>query len=185
MPIDPLDPSRPVLADPVQITEELRAIKSRLVADLAAITSLQSTVVAITDPGAFGLPFLGTDTLAEAMVLLNQGAAGKVVFEATTLGAIQTYLDIVSPNATVATGAGKSCITLPGGVKINMITGDFTDTSPVIWHTAFSTTILGIACTSLFNANNTFQVYNENNSGCNVSFEGGGSRRGSVIAIGI
>lgn len=185
MPINPLDPSRPVLADPVQITEELRAIKSRLVADLAAIESLQATVVAITDPGAFGLPFLGTDTLAEAMVLLNQGAVGKVVFESTSLPALQTYLGIEDPEGTVAVGAGKSCITLPGGIKINMITGDFTDTAPVIWHTAFTTSILGISTTLLENENNTFQVYSENNSGCTVSFEGGGAKRGSIIAIGI
>lgn len=183
--VNPLDPSRPVLGDPVEITEELRAIKSRLVSDKAGIESLQSTVVAISDPGIFGLPLLGTDTLTEALDLLDAGTTGRAVFAAETVGAIQALLSISNPNATVSAGAGKTCITLPGGVKINCMMGDFADGSSHTWQTPFTTVIFGIAAVKLVDENGSFQVYSENNAGFSVSFEGSGTKRGSVIAIGI
>ena len=185
MPVDPLDPSRPVLADPVQITEELRAIKSRLVADLAAIESLQSIIVSITDPGVFGLSFLGTETVTDAHILMGVGATGLDIYQSADVDDVRTLLNIVSPNPTINAGSGKTTISFPGGLKINTITGDFVDESTHFFNIPFTTVLFGVSATLLQNTNDDFQVYSENITGFSVSFEGTGVRRGSVIAIGI
>lgn len=148
MPIDALDPTKPVLTDPVLITEELRAIKQRLLADKNAIASLQSTLVVLSGIGAFGEATMALPTLAAWATLVQQSAIGKTIFEAANVGVIQTLLSITSPNATVSTGTNKVCITLPGGVKIQVGRYSVVGTGQrCAFQTSFSTVVYGVFAT--------------------------------------
>jgi hypothetical protein len=185
MSVNALDPSRPVLSDPVQVADELRAIKARLVLDKTNIESLQSTLVVLSNVGAFGSQTMALTDLAAWATLVQQTAIGKAVFEAATLGVAQSALGITSAAPTVSVGANKWTIIFAGGVKINIITGTYIDGQTHTWQTAFTSQAFGILCTKGQDENGSVQYYSESNSGCTVSFDGSGSKRYTVLAIGI
>lgn len=148
MPIDALDPSRPILTDPVQITEELRAIKQRLVSDKASIENLQSTLVVLSNIGPFGEQLMALHDLSAWATLVQQSATGKTIFEAANVGVVQTLLGIVSANPTISVGANKVCITFPGGLKINVGRYNVVGTGQrCSFQTPFTTSVYGVFAT--------------------------------------
>lgn len=185
MAVNPLDPTQPVLlSQSIELVEELRAIKGRLVIDKDSITTLQNTLVDITGITAFGASLLASADSDAALDELDFTPVGKDLTQTVSLAALAISLGVQNFTPSISVGVGKTCITFVGGVKINMIQGAFADLAAHTWQVPFVTVIYGAATTLMQNNNDTVQIYNVTNAGCNVSFNGGGTKSYSVIAIG-
>ena len=147
-----LNPALPTGANQVELTSELRGIKTRLVADKASIETLQTQVIPVTSAGAVGLQILADVTVNDVLADLAVTAIGKSLMQDyLDLPTLKAYLGIIgAATEVVTTGATWANIVFPGGfkIKVDRVTipgggGTYAGT----WNTPFSTLCIGALIT--------------------------------------
>lgn len=120
MATDALDPSHPTGANQVELSSELRGIKTRLVSDKAAIETLQTQIVPVTSAGAKGLVLLATANSNDVFTAIDATEVGQgLVQDYPDLPSLKAYLGIVgATNETVTTTTNKGTIEWAGGLKM-------------------------------------------------------------------
>src|SRR6188508_1934404 len=105
MAVNPLDPTKPtLLSQSIELTEELRAIKQRLVTDKANIEQLQSTLVNIAGITAFGADLLASVDSDAALDVLDFSTVGKEISQLANYGDLAAILGVQSPVPTLSIG---------------------------------------------------------------------------------
>lgn len=185
MAVDPLNPSRPTLLDEsIELTEELRAIKRRLVADKEDLDQLKNTFAGINSLTPYMADMLAKNNANEALAHLMFTATGIEISRMANYANLATALGVANPTPQVSVGPSKWCIQFPGGFKINIISASIPDQGLVTWQTSFSQSVYGAVVSLNVDDNRSTHVYNINNSGANVSFSGSGTLQCTVIAMG-
>lgn len=188
---NPLDPTKPTLLDPsIELVEELRAIKGRLVTDRDNIQQLQNTLVDITGITSFGAQLLASTGADAALDILDFTATGKEISQVASYAALATALGVQSPVPTITVGVGHWCVQFAGGFKINVITITTSDdgTTAPTWLVPFTTSIWGAVATLFTPTTQGTTSCNVNNAtltGCTLDHGGSGNRLITVIAVGI
>ena len=152
---DALNPSLPVGGSQLQVASELRGIKARLVADKAAVESLQLAIQPLVERGAVGSAMLAAGTHDAGRDALGIGVFSKLLLDLETLAEAQTALEITEQEEEIRTTSGniKGIVEFQGGFKLQWTI----DTIPsgggaveVTWKEPFSIACFG-AWTSYHN----------------------------------
>ena len=184
MAVDPLNPALPTSTTQVEVAAELRAIKGRLVTDKTGLETLQALLSGVSSISAYMkgmLPIVSDDLVLD---YLGITATGKDVLHMASLTDLADALGVTDYSPDVDISGVKSCISF-GELKFNMIYGSFSDLTTHSWRTAFDSVVLCVLCTKNQNENGSVQAYNISTTGCDISFNGGGTKAYSVLAIGI
>lgn len=185
MAVDPLNPARPTLLDEsIELPEELRAIKRRLVQDKEDLDQLKNTFAGINSLTPYMAAMLSKASANEALAHLTATAVGIDVLRMTSWENLAIALGVANPTPSFSTGTQRWCLQLPGGFKLNFISGSLGDQSLQMWQTPFTQACLGAVGTCNIDDNRSVQVYSFTNSACNVSFSGGGSIACTIIGFG-
>lgn len=183
MAVNPLDPTKPTLLDQsIDLTAELRAMKSRLVADKEAIENLNSSIVDIGTITPYGLTVLQSADADGNHAVLQAGTAGLDVYKAEFMSDI---VDLLGLATTISYGVNKVCVTLPAGIKINTLKGSRAKNENITWQVPFTTTVWAGVITMNEVNEKILYLRNLSNTGATVDFEGTGNVDCSIIAIGI
>ena len=147
MSTDALNPAVPTGSNQVELSSELRGIKTRLVADKAAIEAVQTALLPLNTAGAMGLQILADSTADAVFDDLAITALGQgLVQDYTDLPSLKSYLGIIgAATEIITTAANSGSILFPGGfiLKYEKITipsggGSYAGT----WNQAFPTICL-------------------------------------------
>lgn len=188
MAVNALDPTRPTLSDQsIELVEELRAIKQRLVTDKSNIEQLQNTLINISGITAFGAQLLASTGADDALDLLDFTPVGKQVAQINSLPDLVQLLGIQSPVPFVVVGGGnKWTIKLPGTVKIQVLVASVPSSGmTVTWAESFVSGAWG-AVASLMGTSGTQPAWtlDHDATGCFLDHGNGSTQSCCVIAIG-
>lgn len=183
MAANPLDPTKPTLLDQsIELTGELRAIKSRLVADKAAIENLNSSIINIGTITPYGLTVLQSADADVNHQVLGAGTSGQQIYQTEFMDDIVALLGL---QTSISVGINKVGVTLPAGIKINTMQGSRAKNENVTWQVPFTSTIWAGVITMNEVNEKILYLRNLSNTGATVDFEGFGTVDCSIIAIGI
>jgi hypothetical protein len=184
---NPLDPTKPALTDPsIELTAELRAIKQRLVTDKTNIEQLQNTLVTVSGITAFGASLIAAPNIAAAHTVLGFSEVGKLLVEMPSFEDLADELNVQSPIPTLALGSNKWGITLPGGIKINVVVVNCPSAGiDIEWQVPFEFNTFG-AVANIYNdvATQPAWTRDHDTAGCFVDHANGSAQTVCVIAIG-
>jgi hypothetical protein len=190
MAVNALDPTKPVLSDQsIELVEELRAIKQRLVADKSNIEQLQQTLVNISGITAFGAELLASADADAALDLLEFTSVGKQLAGIPTLPDLIELLGIESPvPGLVIGGSNKWTILFAGTIKIQILVASVpSGGATVTWAEPF-TNVAGAwgAVASIFQNTATQPAWTRDHdaTGCFLDHANGSTQSCCVIAIG-
>lgn len=188
MAVNALDPTKPVLTDPsIELVQELRAIKQRLVTDKNNIEQLQSTLVAVSSITTFGSELLASADSDAALTVLDFTAIGKIISQTPSWEDLADQLGVQSPVPVLTVGTNKWCIAFPGTLKINIVVVPSCPSAgtDITWVVPFETTTFG-AVASIYNDSATQPAWtnDHDNAGCFVDHANGSAQGVCVIAIG-
>lgn len=190
MAVNALDPTQPVLSSQsIELVEELRAIKQRLVTDKTNIEQLQNTLVNISGITAFGAELLASVDASEALDKLDFTAVGKQVAWINSLPDLVSLLGIQSPVPVIVIGGGgKWTIKLPGTIKIQVLVANIPAAgTTVTWAESFvSGGGAWGAVASIFGTSATQPAWSLDHdaNGCYLDHANSGTQQVCVIAIG-
>jgi hypothetical protein len=187
MAVNALDPTKPTLLDQsIELTAELRAIKQRLVTDKTNIEQLQNTLVNVSGITAFGSALLASVDADAALTVLGFTAIGKELSQLANYEDLADELGVESPIPTLELGTQKWCITLPGGLKANIIKGNFSSGGGTItWQVPFTTSVYGVWATMEGSGDFPLWVDDVDNAGCYIDHNNASAKDGFVLAIGL
>lgn len=191
MAVNPLDPTKPTLTDQsIELVEELRAMKQRLVTDKANIEQIQNTIIDIQGIGAFGAELLASTDEHDAREQLGFSPYGELLVQYASAAALAGDLGVVSPAPILTAGVGKWCIQFADStIKINIVKATFNHTgaggTAVLWQVPFVTGAFAIVGNLQANADRAIWTSAETLNGCTVNHNNGSAHPGVVIAIGI
>lgn len=189
MAVNPLDPTKPTLLDQsIELTEELRAIKTRLVTDKTNIETLQNTLINISGITEFGAELLASPNPSAALDTLDFTETGKDISQLPDLETLASALGVVNPAPSLSVGVSKWCIQFAGsGLKINMV--KFTipggAAADLTWQTAFTVGVYGISYGLATSSDDPiYSVGDPTLTGVSLRCNTTNPRNGYVIAIG-
>lgn len=193
MAVEPLNPARPQLGDPVLVDEELRAIKGVLKGHDGDIGTLEDTTTQLaTDWNnipALIKNFMAQSTEGAALAALGGGTAGISIFRSATMEPIiQGLIDagLTSSIRTGPTSGGTGATIKILGVQINIFTADVPAAGlNFTWLDKFPAACLGAVCTMLEQSDNPMYLDGmPTDVGGRIDHVRSTPRTGCVIAIG-
>lgn len=187
MAVNPLDPTKPTLLDQsIELTEELRAIKGRLVTDKTNIEQLQNTLINISGISEFGAELMASADADAALDLLDFSETGKDISQVPSLADLGTALGVTNPAPQLSVGVSKWCIQFANSaLKINMVKLNMTPGGTAFtWQVPFTVGIYGMAGVLTVGSDDPMYILDETNIGGTARVNSSSSKTGYVIAIG-
>lgn len=193
MAVEPLNPARPQLGDPVLVDEELRALKGVLKEHNEDIEDLGDTTSALVAAQNAIPPlirdFMTKTTEESALQALGGKPAGISIFRSATMEPIIQGLIDAGLSAQIRTGptsGGTGATIKLFGVQINIFQATIPSSGlNFTWLDAFPSTCLGAVCTMLEQSDNPMYLEGMPTAvGGKIDHVRSTPRDGCVIAIG-